>query len=133
MEQPITLPAAQGSDIPRQAWNEFTTAFTLTNRGAHAVLELLGLDEGRYVPVEDRPFDGVAADFKDGEDVIWMFFGGDSTDRITHGIQQVTAVRVRPPAGGSGYALEVDSKDGTRTLLELTLPQAYALPEPGTT
>ena len=51
-------------------------------------------------------------------------------NHLAHGIQQVTAIRVRPPVGASGAALEVDSKDGTRTLLELSRPEAYELPPP---
>ncbi len=105
--------------------------FTRVNRGAHAELEVLGLEVGHYVPTEDRPFDGMAADVKDGEDIVWMYFGQDAGDRLTHGIQHATAVRVRLPEGGSGYAVEVDAKDGTRTLLELSLPQAFELPPAG--
>lgn len=105
--------------------------FTRVNRGAHGRLEVLGLEAGHYVPTEDQPFDGLAADVKDGHDIVWMYFGQGPDDRLTHAIQQATAVRVRPPEGGSGYAVEVDSKDGTRTLLELSLPQAFELPSVG--
>ena len=56
------MPAAQGSDIRREEWNEFMASFTRVNRGAHAELEVLGLEAGHYVPIEDRPFDGMAAD-----------------------------------------------------------------------
>jgi hypothetical protein len=109
------------------------TELTRSNRGAHARLEVLGIDMGRYVPAENQPFDGISADLKDGEDAVWIFFGRDPVNRVTHGIQQVTAVRVRPPVGSSGYAIEVDSQDGARTVLELTLPQAYELPAPAKT
>ena len=124
------MPHARGSDLAREEWNAFLARLTRDNRGAHAELEVLGLDVGHYVALEDRPFDGIAADVKDGEDIVWMMFGQDSEDRLTHGIQQVTAIRVRPPVGASGTALEVESKDGTRTLLELSWPEAYELPPP---
>lgn len=133
MGQPTTMPAAQGNDIRREEWNEFLADFTRANRGAHAELEVLGLGGGRYVPTEDRPFDGMAADLKGGENIVWMYFGQDPDDRLTHSIQQATAIRVRFPEGGSGYAVEVDAQDGTRTLLELSLPQAFELPPAGKT
>jgi hypothetical protein len=127
-QQPTTMRPAQGTDVAREEWNAFMARFTRENRGAHAEVEVLGLDVGHYVPLENRPFDGIAADVKDGENVVWMMFGQDPDDRLTHGIQQVTAIRVRPPVGAAGAALEVDSNDGTRTLLELSRPEAYELP-----
>ena len=136
MGQPTTMRPAQGTDVAREEWNAFMATFTRENRGAHGELEVLGLDGGRYVPIENRPFDGIAADLKDGENTVWIMFGQDEKDRVAHGIHQVTAVRVRPPAGSSGAAIEVDSEDGTRTLLELSRPEAYELPpasnHPGT-
>lgn len=128
MGQPTTMRPAQGTDVAREEWNAFMATFTRENRGAHGELEVLGLDVGRYVPVENRPFDGIAADVKDGEDIVWIMFGQDAEDRLTHGVHQVTAVRVRPPVGASGAAVEVDAQDGTRTLLELSRPEAYELP-----
>src|SRR3989442_15182805 len=108
MGQPTVLPA-QGAtqDISRDQWIKFLDEFTRQNRGAHAQLEVLGADPGRFVEIEDRPFDGISADVKDGEDAVWMLFGSTPEDRLTHGIQSVTAIRVRPPAGRAGAALEV--------------------------
>jgi hypothetical protein len=53
----------------------FSADFTRENRGAHAVVEVLGPDVGYNVQTEDRPFDGIAADVKDGEDTVWITFG----------------------------------------------------------
>jgi hypothetical protein len=126
MGQPTTLEATQ--TIGRHQWTTFLAKFTRENRGAHAELEILGGEIGRVVPLEDRPFDGIAADTKDGEDTVWMTFGSDPEDRLAHGIQKATVIRVRPPSGKAGAALEVEATDGTRTLLELSRPEAYALP-----
>ena len=60
MGQPSTMRPAQGTDLAREEWNAFLARFTRENRGAHAELEVLGLDVGHYVPLEDRPFDGIA-------------------------------------------------------------------------
>ena len=127
-QEPSTMHPAQGTDVAPEEWNAFMARFTRENRGAHAEVEVLGLEAGHYVPLENRPFDGIAADVKDGENVVWLMFGQNPDSRLTHGIQQVTAIRVRPPVGSSGAAIEVDSSDGTRTLLELSRPEAYELP-----
>ncbi len=119
--------AAPTRDIPKDQWNTFFAQFTRENRGAHARVEVIGLDVGGQVEAEDRPFDGISADVKDGEDAVWIVFGSSTADHVTHGIQKVKAIRVRPPMGDSGAALEVVG-DGQTTLLELSRPDAYALP-----
>lgn len=106
----------------------FLAQFTRDNRGAHARLEILGPDFGRQIETEDRPFDGIGADIKDGEDAIWITFGSTLEDHLTHGIHGVTDVWVRPPVGAFGAAVLIQAHDGARTLLELSRPQDYALP-----
>ena len=97
------------------------------NRGAHARLEVIGIDEiGYAVETEDRPFDGVSADTKDRERIVWFAFG--APDHLTHGVQSVTAVRVLAPTGQRGAVLEVEAKDGSRTVLTLTRPEEFELP-----
>lgn len=115
-------------DIDKDRWSTFFAEFTRENRGAHARLEVLGPDVGYQVQTEDRPFDGVSADTKDGECAVWITFGSTKEDHLTHGIQNVRRVRVRQPAGESGAALEVMAQDQTTTVLELSRPEAYAIP-----
>jgi hypothetical protein len=91
-------------------------------------LEVLGGDVGRLVKTENRPFDGISADIKDAESSVWITFASTPGDHLAHGIQNAKAIRVREPVGESGPALEVLSEDGTTTLLELSLPEAYAIP-----
>ena len=115
-------------EIVKDQWVTFFAEFTRENRGAHARLEVLGEDVGSQVETENRPFDGVSTDVKDGEQAVWITFGPTPDDHLTHGIQNVTAIWVRQPSGQAGAALEVVAKDGTKTVLQLTRPEAYALP-----
>jgi hypothetical protein len=123
--------SATTQDIGKDQWRTFLDEFTRENRGAHARLEVLDADVGYQVETENRPFDGISADTKDGEDAVWITLGSGPKDHLTHGIHKVTAIRVRPPVGESGAALELVAQDGTTTLLELSRPEAYALPTPG--
>jgi hypothetical protein len=91
-------------------------------------LDVLGPDVGYQVETEDRPFDGIGADVKDGEDTVWIYFGSTPDDHLAHSIQNATAIRVRPPAGRTGAAVLIEAQDGTKTLLELSRPEDYALP-----
>jgi hypothetical protein len=119
-----TVPNAIGPD----QWTKFLAEFTRDNRGAHARLEVLGTDPGRVVVTDDRHFEGISADSKDGERNVWITFSDTPGDHFTHSTQSVTAILVRPPTESTGPALEIEAKDGTRTLLLLTRPEAYALP-----
>lgn len=117
-------------DIPEDKWNAYLSEFTRENRGAHARLDVIKVDEIGYgVPTENRPFDGVSADTKAGEREVWIMFAatGDR-DHLTHGVPSVTAIRELPPETERGAVLEVESKDGTRTLLTLTPPEEFMLP-----
>ena len=123
-QQPVT------QEIAPEQWIVFFAEFTRQHRGAHARLDVLGTDVGYQVETENRPFDGVSTDVKDGERNVWITFGSTPDDHLTHGVHSVTVIRVLPPIGESGAVVEVESKDGTRTVLELTRPEAFALPPP---
>jgi len=120
-------------DIPANEWIPFLANFTRENRGAHAVLEVLGEGVGRQVATEDRPFDGISVDAKDGENTVWIAFGSTPDTLFTHGVHGVMAIRVRAATVNSGAAIEIDARDGTPTLLILSRPEEYALPaaDPG--
>jgi len=111
-------------------WGVYFAQFTRYFRGAHATLEVLGPGVGYQVMTNDWPFDGLAADFKDKERSVWITFGFGSNpeDRLTHGIHNVVAVRTGPPPAQAAAVLEIEAKDGNRTLLTLTRPEEYALP-----
>src|SRR5579863_8508180 len=109
--------------VTRDQWIPFCAEFTRQNRGAHAVLEVLGGDVGYQVETQDRPFDGVSADVKDWEDIVWITFGDTPEYHLAHSVSKVAAIHVRPPAGLIGAALLIESQDGTKRLLELSLPE----------
>src|SRR5258708_17087206 len=103
-----TLAAERATlEISRDRWNAFLADFTRINRGAHATLEVLGGDPARVVEAEDRPFDGISADVKDGEDTVWILFGSTPDDHLTHGIPRATALFVRERSDTYGATVEV--------------------------
>jgi hypothetical protein len=116
-------------EVRQDQWIWYLAEFTKENRGAHGRIDVLGPDVGRQVETENRPFDGVSADVKDGEHAVWIMFGSSPTDHLAHGVESVVRIRVRPPVGELGAAMEIVAQDGTKTLLTLSRPDAYALPE----
>jgi hypothetical protein len=118
-------------EIPSDRWIPFLAEFTKEYRGAHARLEIVGVDSeiGYQVQTENRPFDGISADIKDRERAIWIAFAAPAGENLTHGIHDAAAIRMLPPTGDTGPVLEVESPDGTKSILELTTPEPYALPQ----
>ena len=117
-------------DIETDRWISFLGEFTRENRGAHARLEVIGpnTDIGYQVETEDRPFDGISADVKKkGETAVLITFESTPENHITHGVQNVTAIRLLSPAAGKGAVLEIEARDGTKTVLELSLPGEFEL------
>lgn len=130
MGETTTLPSGRATlDVPVEEWAVFMDEFTRDNRGAHGEIEILGAEDiPRIIEIEDRLFGGISVDHKDGEDTIWILFGADPDDSVSHSIVNATAVHAVPASGAQGAVLEIEAKDGTRTLLELTLPEEFALP-----
>jgi hypothetical protein len=130
MSKSSTLsPQRTSQEIPTDRWIPFLAEFTRENRGAHARLEIVGSDTdiGYGVETEDRPFEGVSADIRNGERTVWVAFGSKTENHMTHGIRRATAIRVLPPAESTGAVLEIEGSDGTKTILELSHPEQFAL------
>jgi hypothetical protein len=125
---PVNQPKTR--EIPFDQWIPFLAEFTRENRGAHARLEVVGpKDEPLYqVETENRPLDGVSADIKDCERTVWISFGSRPGQTLTHGVHSATAIRVLSETEDTGPTFEVEASDGTKTILELTKPEEYALP-----
>jgi hypothetical protein len=121
MTTPGPAPNRKTQDVARDRWTPFLAEFTRENRGAHARLTIIGADTeiGAQVETQNRPLDGVSADLKDGEHTVWISFGSRARDHTTHGIPRATTIRTLAAVEGGGAVLEVESADGTKTLLEL--------------
>jgi uncharacterized protein DUF5335 len=130
MSNSSILANQNAGEIHLDRWVPFLAQFTRENRGAHARLEIVGPDNdiGYQVQTDDRPFDGVSSDIKDREREVWIAFGSAPENHLSHGIPNAVAIRVLPPSERSGAVLEVESADGTRTILDLSHPESYALP-----
>jgi hypothetical protein len=110
-------------ELSPDQWNAVLASITQNYRGAHARLEVIGPDIGCQVEAEDRPFDGIAADIKGRESVVWIHFSG-----LDHGVRGVSVIRMLPRSGGAGPVVEVEDRDGVKTILTLGNPEEHELP-----
>jgi hypothetical protein len=115
-------------DIEAERWEPVLSTLTKDFRGAHARLEVLGSDIKYLEPTENQPFEGISADTKDGERVVWISFGAAPDNRRTHSIHKVRAIHMLTPDSTAGAALEVEAEDGTKTILTLSNPGSFSLP-----
>jgi hypothetical protein len=116
-------------NVAPDQWIPFLAEFTRDNRGAHARVTVIGADAdaGVQVETENRPFDGVSADLKDRERTVWISLGSGAKDHMAHSVPRATAIRTLAAVEGGGAVLEVESADGTKTLVELA-SDGYELP-----
>lgn len=115
--------ALSSEEIKREQWNVVMATVTRMYRGAHARLEVMGPDVGYQIETEDRPFEGIAADVKDGERIVWIHLGD-----LAHAVHRVSALRMIPRAGEAGPVIETEDEDGVKTILTLGNPVEYSLP-----
>jgi hypothetical protein len=123
--------ALSTEEVRREQWDSVLATITRDYRGAHARLQVFGSDAGAQVQVEDRPFDGMAVDLKDGEQTVWIHFESSPGNHMAHGVHNVSAIRMLLPTATSGPVIEVQGADGTTTLLTLNIPEENALPPTG--
>jgi hypothetical protein len=110
-------------EISPDGWNVLLDTITKEYRGAHAQLQVVGADIGAQIETGDRPFQGISADVKDRESIVWIHFAG-----LEHGVHGVAALRMVPRVGDAAMAIEIEDKGGVKTILTLSDPEAYELP-----
>jgi Family of unknown function (DUF5335) len=108
----------QTREIPRNEWRSFFDAFSRQHEGWLATLEIFSSDMGAQEPVQDLPLEGVTVSVgADTDEEISISLGKTAAEHVTHNIEEPTHVWIEETAEGANAALEVESKDQTKTLL----------------
>ena len=112
--------------IPREQWSNFFDLFSRQHEGWLATLEVLANDMGAQEEARELPLSGVSLSSAKDEDSIALMLGKEPGDHITHIVQEPEQVWVERTSEGVNSALEIESKDQTKTLLRFRSP---VLPE----
>ena len=112
--------------IPREQWNNFFDLFSREYEGWLATLEVFDNDIGAQEQARELPLSGISLSSARDEDTIALMLGKEPGDHITHIIGEPEQVWVEKTAEGVNTALEIESKDQTKTLLRFRSP---VLPE----
>jgi hypothetical protein len=112
-------------DIPREQWIRFFDDFSKNHEGWVVTLEVLGSDIGDQEEASRLPLVGISADVKARENRIEIIVGGRPDADLTRFIDTPKRVWVKEPRVPGDEAIEVESEDGTKTLLKFH----HVLPE----
>lgn len=105
-------------EIPRDEWTTFLDRFSRQHEGWLATLEILAPDIGAQQEAHDLPLEGISATPGDTEPAkISISLGKSAKDHVTHTITEPTRVWLEQTSQGANSALEIESGDGTKTLL----------------
>jgi hypothetical protein len=107
----------QTREIPREQWVRYFDDFSKNHEGWIATLEVLGPDIGDQEEARGLPLVGISADVKAGENRIEIIVGGRPDSDVTRFIDTPKSVRVKEPETAGDEVIEVESQDGTKTLL----------------
>ena len=116
----------QTVEIPRKAWAQTLNEFTAIHEGWLVSLDVLGPTIGAQPEINNLPLLGVSADRADRDGTIMISAARSVGDHITHTIHAATRVYIERREDGADVALQIESADGTKTILRF---RAVALPE----
>jgi hypothetical protein len=116
----------QTIEIPREAWVQHLDEFTTIHEGWLVSLDVLGPDLGAQPELHNLPLLGVSADRIDHDGTIAISVARSATEHFTHVVHGVTRIQVGQTDDGADAALQIESGDGTRTIMRF---RATALPE----
>jgi hypothetical protein len=114
-------------EVPREEWADYLDTFSRQHEGWLVTVEVLGTEIGARVEAEGKPLEGIAADLKGGgEGLILIIMGRTPAESVTHNITAPVHVRIEQAENGADMALQIESSDGTTTLVRL---RSAMLPE----
>jgi hypothetical protein len=116
----------QTIEIPREAWADRLNEFTTIHEGWLVSLDVLGIELGAQLEIDNLPLLGISADPINHDGTIAVSVARSASEHMTHMIEAVTRICLERTDDGADAALQVESADGTRTILRF---RATALPE----
>ena len=103
-------------EIPRAAWDNFFTRFSNDHETQFVAVEVMGQDIGAQVEGRALLLTGVSRADEDGESLALMFDSVNG-EHLTHMVNKPTHVWVQRAPDNTDESLEIESADGTRTLV----------------
>jgi len=103
-------------EIPRDAWDNFFARFSNDHETQFVAVEVMGEDIGAQVEGRTLLLTGVSRADDNGESLALMFDSVNG-EHLTHMVNKPTHVWVQRAPDSTDESLEIESADGTRTLV----------------
>jgi hypothetical protein len=126
LERPEKKAAMQTVEIAHEAWAQTLNEFTAIHEGWLVSLDVLAPTIGAQLAINNLPLLGVSVDRVDHHDAITISAARAAAEHMTHTIRAATRVYIERREDGADVALQIESADGTTTILRF---RATALPE----
>ena len=111
-------------EVPREAWVRTLDEFTRLHEGWLVSIEVLKADLGAQSEIEELPLLGISADRLEHDGTIAISVARSGREHLTHFVQAVTRMHREQTAAGADVALQLESADGTRTIIRFRVAAA---------
>ncbi len=112
-------------DIPQEVWADRLNEFTAVHDRWLVSLDVVS-EDGPHTEIHNLPLLGVSTERADHRRTVVVSVARSASEHLTHMIDSVTRVALQQADDGADTGLEMESADGTRTILRF---RASALPE----
>ena len=112
--------------VPRSEWINFFGEFNRHHEGRPVAVTVLSPGFGSQIEANDLPFEGIVAPVEEGP--ISIHVGSRPERHVEHEIRDPRQVWVEMDENGVEKALDVESSDGTKTILEFLEASGGARP-----
>ena len=109
-------------EIAPEDWLAFLDSFSRQHEGWLVTIEFDDPNDGKLIEVENRELDGVTRESANGHERIVISVGKDEDSHLTHFVSEPKRVRFLETSGGGHLGLEIESADGSRTLVRFRAP-----------
>jgi Family of unknown function (DUF5335) len=106
----------ENREIPRGEWERFFEGFSRRHQGWLATVEVLREKLGAQTEARELPLQGIFSEHAGGRFTILL--GGQPEEHLAHAVENPRRLWVEVTEGGAEAAIEVESEDGTKTILE---------------
>jgi hypothetical protein len=110
--------------IPRAEWPLFFDGFNRRHEGWLATVRVLTPTLGAQVEVQDLPFEGIVADPEVSS--LSLHLGKSAGSHVEHPVERPLQVWLELTDDGADSALEIESENGVKTILQF---RSALLPE----
>ena len=108
-------------EIPRDTWNDFFAAFSEQHDDEAVDVEIMGTDIGAQTEARELHLRGISPATSRKDEALALTLASPDGTHITHMIAKPIHVWVQRTDESEG-SLEIESADGTKTLLRFTAP-----------